>query len=100
MTQNDSASSAALPAALGAGSLAVALLLLLTPPAAGPVAAVFPPWWDGTRVLRAAGAAGPVVRFGALPFIIIVVPDHRDLLRQAGAWLVLDPRGLGGCTSV
>ena len=76
----------------------MALSLSMAPPAAGPVAAVFPPWWDSAQVLQAAAAAGPVVRFGALPFIVVVVPEHRHLLRPAGAWLVLDPRALGGCT--
>lgn len=88
---------AVLPAALCAGSLAMTLLLSMAPPPDGPVAAVFPPWWGGARSLLAAAPVGPVVRFGALPFIVVVMPERRDLLRRAGAWLVLDPRALGGC---
>jgi hypothetical protein len=40
------------------------------------------------------------VRFGATGFVVVVVPGAPDatrLLRRAGAWLLLDPRVLGGC---
>jgi hypothetical protein len=40
------------------------------------------------------------VRFGAAGFVVVVVPDTPDaarLLRHAGAWLLLNPRALGGC---
>ena len=98
MMRTDFLASAVLPAAVCAGSLAAALLLSMAPSPEGPVAAVFPPWWDGARSLAAAAPAGAVVRFGALPFIVVVAPERRDLLHRAGAWLILDPRALGGCT--
>jgi hypothetical protein len=74
-------------------------------PAAGPVAAVFPPWWTQARALAAAGEVGDVVRFGALPFIVVVVPAAGTTrpgagLRHAGAWLLLDPLALGGCAAI
>jgi hypothetical protein len=78
--------------------LGVALMSMFAPPVEGPVAAVFPPWWDGRRTFVAAGAAGPVVRFGALPFIIVVAAGDRARLRAVGAWLLLDPRAVGGCS--
>jgi hypothetical protein len=77
--------------------LGVALGAQAVPPAGGPVAAVFPPWWQATRVFAAAGTAGPVARFGALPVIVVVATPDRARLRAAGAWLLLDPRALGGC---
>jgi hypothetical protein len=77
--------------------LGVALAAQFAPPAEGPVAAVFPPWWNARSAFVAAGAAGPVVRFGALPFIVIVAATDRARLRAAGALLLLDPRALGGC---
>ncbi len=77
--------------------LGVALGAQARPPAVGPVAAVFPPWWHAARAFAAAGTAGPVARFGALPFIVIVAAPDRARLRAAGAWLLLDPRALGGC---
>jgi hypothetical protein len=87
-----------------AGLLLVALLPLCVvlasqsmPSVGGPVAAVFPPWWDGKAAFVAAGSAGRIVRLGALPFIVIVTAAERRRLRTAGAWLLLDPRVLGGC---
>lgn len=79
--------------------LGVAVGALFAPPADGPVAAVFPPWWGDTRAFAAASAAGPVVRFGAVPFIVVVAADDRARLRAAGAWLLLDPRALGACSA-
>jgi hypothetical protein len=77
--------------------LGVASASLFAPPADGPVAAVFPLWWDDSSAFAAAGTAGPVVRLGALPFIVIVAATDRSRLRAAGAWLLLDPRVLGAC---
>ena len=75
----------------------VAVASLFAAPADGPVAAVFPPWWSGADAVSAAWGAGPVVRFGAAPFIVIVAAVDRAVLRRQGAWLLLDPRALGGC---
>jgi len=77
--------------------LGVALAAQCAPPAKGPVAAVFPPWWDAGSSFAAAAAAGPVIRFGAAPFIVIVGASDRARLRAAGAWLLLDPRVAGAC---
>jgi hypothetical protein len=84
---------------LAGGGLAMALV---AGPATGPVAAVFPPWWDATRAVEAASEGGSVLRFGLTDFIVLVGPDEplgRDRLRLAGAWLLLNPRGLAGCGS-
>lgn len=87
--------------ALAAGSLLAAGASSLGPPPPGrPVAALYPPWWSASQSLLAAAAGGMPVRFGATRFVVVVVPDTPDaarLLRQAGAWLLLDPRALGGC---
>jgi hypothetical protein len=81
-------------------SLAAALSLALAPPAQGPVAALFPPWWNATQSLSAAAGAGAIIRFGALPSIIIVQPAGQGgaaALHHLGAWAVLDPQVFGGC---
>jgi hypothetical protein len=85
-------------AAAAIAPLGVACLCALAPPPAGPVAAVFPPWWSGARAFAAAAAAGPVARIGAFGFIVIAAPAERSRLRAAGAWLLLDPRAAGACS--
>ncbi len=70
--------------------------------ASGPVAAVFPPWWNATRSVDAAAEGGAVLRLGMAHFIVFVAPDEmrgRERLWRAGAWLLLNPRGLAGCRS-
>jgi hypothetical protein len=89
-----------LAGALGGLSLMAALALSLQPPASGPVALVFPPWWSMMRSVVSAATIGSVVRLGAVPFIVVVQPDRRGprgRLPSTAAWLVLDPRALGGC---
>lgn len=86
--------------AVAVGSLLAAGAVSLGPPPNGPIAAIYPPWWSATRSLLAAAAGGMPVRFGATGFVVVVVPGAPDatrLLRRAGAWLLLDPRVLGGC---
>jgi hypothetical protein len=83
----------ALAAALAVLPLGVATACLLAPPATGPVAAVFPPWWDDARSIA---TAGRVIRFGAFGFVVVSAAD-RPGLRAAGAWLLLDPRAIGAC---
>ena len=64
------------------------------------VAAVFPPWWDASRSLGAAGSAGSIAAVGGAPFIVILRGDPVDLAqraRSAGALLVLDPDLAGVC---
>ena len=77
--------------------LAVALAATLAPAPNGPVAAVFPPWWKAGQAIAQAWAAGPVIREGAAPFIIVVAAADRARLRSLGAWLLLDPGAVGGC---
>jgi hypothetical protein len=86
-------------AGLAAGGL---LISVLGGPAGGPVAAVFPPWWSAARAVEAAGNGGTVLRLGPADFVVFVAPDEArgpERLRQAGAWLLLNPRGVTGCSS-
>jgi hypothetical protein len=83
-------------------ALAVCGLLaaLIGGPVSGQVAAVFPPWWDRMRTVNAAAEGGSVLRLGPLNFVVLVAPDDlhgREQLWRAGAWLLLNPRGLSGC---
>ena len=74
---------------------------LMGGPASGPVAAVFPPWWGEMRTVDAAAEGGAVLRLGLLNFVVLVIPDNqhgRERLWRAGAWLLLNPRGLSGCS--
>ena len=90
------------PLSLAFASMLAAGSISLQPAASGPVAAVFPPWWDGTRALLAAAPAGAVVRFGALPCIVVVVPENtaqRAQLWRDGAWALVNPAAFGGCGS-
>jgi hypothetical protein len=88
-----------LPVLLCLGSLAGSLALTMQPPASGPIALIFPPWWSAGRSMLAAAGAGAIVRFGAVPFIVIIIPDPDAPATSTGAWLRLDPLHLGGCGS-
>ena len=88
--------------ALAVGSLLAAWASSFGPRPDGPIAALYPPWWSASQCLLAAAAGGMPVRFGAAGFVVVVLPDTPDaarLLRRAGAWLLLDPRALGGCVA-
>ncbi len=88
--------------ALAIGSLIAAGASSLGPRPGGPIAALYPPWWNAGQSLSAAAAGGMPVRFGATSFVVVVAPETPDaarLLRQGGAWLLLDPRALGGCVA-
>ena len=77
------------------------LAALTAGPDSGPVAAIFPPWWDGAHAIAAAATGGPVLAIGLRDFVILVAPDRpngRQRLRHAGAWLLIDPSSLAGCT--
>jgi len=96
-----------LPVALALGSLLAAAWLQLRPPASGlraqdPLALVFPPWWSGARSMLAAAPAGAIIRFGAWPNIIVILPTPGAAMvpSATGAWAVLDARRLGGCSPV
>ena len=96
-------------------SLVAATPLAFPPRPDRPVAAVFPPWWDARDVLAATVLARAVmVRAGAWPSLVVAAdtppPDDApspagvaapalgERLRAAGAWLVLDPQSLRGCS--
>ena len=71
-----------------------------TPRESGAIVAVFPPWWTASRAFAAASNAGAVVNSGTFPFVVIVRSQRPGLgtrLRAAGAFLLLDPLGIGGC---
>jgi hypothetical protein len=77
----------------------VAAVLMAAPsdPAFG-VAAVFPPWWSADDVRKAVDPIGAAASSGRTPNIVTVygygAGDLQLQLRQAGAWLILDPRVL------
>lgn len=92
-------------AALAAFALASFLLVArigLAPrdPAQG-VGVVFAPWTDADAAfIRAVEAGGRFVRFGALPFIVVVMPetpDYAERVHAAGALLLVDPQILAAC---
>lgn len=95
------------PAWLGAAALlvasfiAIAALSLQVRPGAAAVAVAFPPWWSAHQVfLAAASANAAIVRMTAVPAILVVRPDDRDgliRLREAGAWLAMDPQAIAAC---
>lgn len=68
------------------------------------VAVVFPPWWNAQRAFQAAASANAmIVRTTAIPAVLIVRPDNRaglDRLREAGAWLAVDPRAVAACLTL
>lgn len=69
-------------------------------PATG-VGVVFAPWVSETAAVNRATAAGArFVRFGGLPFIVVVVPEASDYVARIsseGAFLVVDPQALAAC---
>ena len=69
--------------------------------ARGTLAAVFPPGTDKTEVLAAvAEADGLVVREGGWGTVLVAHSDESGFarrLRQAGAWLMVDPLTAAGC---
>lgn len=68
------------------------------------IAVIFPPWWTAQQSLLAAASAGAsIVRTGKIPAIVVVEPGARDglkRLRDAGAWISLDPQALDACMTV
>lgn len=95
-----------LTAAAGFFAATVATISLLAaaattvPAHAATLAAVFPPWWSGSRTLEAASRVGDVLRLGAYAHVVIVRSTRPDLparLRLAGALVLLNPFGAGAC---
>jgi hypothetical protein len=80
---------------------AVAALSLQVRPGSEVVAVAFPPWWTSQQIFEAAASAdAAIVRTTAVAAILVVRPDaHEGLtrLRQAGAWLAIDPQAVAGC---
>jgi hypothetical protein len=68
------------------------------------VAVVFPPWWSTQQALLAAASADAAfVRTTAIPAILVVRPDGQTglaRLREAGAWLAIDPRAIAACLTL
>jgi hypothetical protein len=67
------------------------------------VAVAFPPWWGSQEAISAAASAdAAIVRTTAIPALLVVRPLEHDgmtRLRQAGAWLAMDPRAIDACFS-
>jgi hypothetical protein len=90
-------------ALLAASWFAIAALSLQIRPGAEVVAVAFPPWWSAREVfLASASADAAIVRMTAVPFLLVVRPDLHDglaRLREAGAWLAMDPQAIAACFS-
>jgi hypothetical protein len=86
---------------LVASWFAIAGLSLQIRPGAEIVAVIFPPWWNAQRAfLASASADAAIVRMTALPSLLVVRPDRHDglaRLREAGAWLAIDPQAIAAC---
>ena len=95
---------------MGAAGLTVLSFALLAATVAMPatdrdasrgVAVVFAPWTPREGALgRSVEAGARFVRFGAAPFVTIVVPESEGYAARAfaaGAWLVIDPLALSAC---
>lgn len=79
-----------------------ALMALSSAPQSGQAAVLFDPSLDRSAVMLQVAASGAdLVRFGGAPGVVVVdLPtDGPAALRRAGAWLVLDPVVLGGCSA-
>jgi hypothetical protein len=88
---------------LAASWIAIAALSLQARPGAEVVAVAFPPWWGAQQAVVAAASAGAaIVRMTAVPSLLVVRPDRQDgltRLREAGAWLAMDPQAVAACWS-
>lgn len=58
------------------------------------VTAVFPPWWSAAEVRNAVTPIGVAASEGRAANVVTVYggADLQARLRQAGVWLILDPR--------
>ena len=90
-------------ALLIASWIAIAALSLQARTGAEVVVVAFPPWWSSQHVLLAAASANAaIIRMTALPSFLVVRPDDNDGLKQlrnAGAWLTLDPQAIAACAT-
>jgi hypothetical protein len=84
--------------------VAVAAFSLHVRPGLEVVAVAFPPWWNAQQVFEAtASADAAIVRTTAITAILVVRPDAREgltRLREAGAWLTIDPQAIAGCFNI
>ena len=82
----------------------IAALSFQARPGAEVVAVVFPPWWSAQQALQAAAAANAAfVRTTAIPAVLVVRPDERaglTRLRDAGAWIAIDPQAVAACLTL
>ena len=107
MDRGESISTARWPVWLNATALllaswiAIAGLALQVRPGSEVVAVAFPPWWSTQQVvLAAASADATIIRTTAVSAILVVRPhDEHGLvrLRNAGAWLTIDPQAIAAC---
>ena len=98
------------PAWLNAAALlivswvAIAALAFQARPGTEIVAVAFPPWWSAQQVLLAAASAdAAIVRPTAVSAILVVRPNDQDglvRLRNAGAWLAIDPQAIAACFKI
>lgn len=81
--------------------IAIAALTFQVRPGTEIVAVAFPPWWTTQQIFAAAASADvAIVRTTALAALLVVRPHDREglsRLRQAGAWLTLDPQAVAAC---
>jgi hypothetical protein len=88
-------------ALLVASFVGVAALSLQVRPGREIVAVAFPPWWSAQQaMLAAASADAALVRTTALSSLLVVQLNEDDglaRLRDAGAWLVIDPQAVSAC---
>jgi hypothetical protein len=81
--------------------IVIAALSLRLPDGAEAAAILFPPWWTAQQNIAAiASSNNAIIRTTAVPSIMVVQftgPDGLARLREAGAWLAIDPQALGGC---
>ena len=82
----------------------IAALSFQVRPDAEVVAVVFPPWWSAQQALQAAASANATfVRTTAIPAVLVVRPDERaglSRLRDAGAWMAIDPQAVAACLTL
>jgi hypothetical protein len=87
---------------LSVASTVAMLAIVLTPdPSTSSFAVITPPWFDSARTMGLIeSAGGSIVDMGGMPNIIVAHsndPGFVKSLYRAGAWLVVNPLGAGGC---
>jgi hypothetical protein len=64
------------------------------------LAAVYPPWWNASRIMGAAGSAGDIAAAGGWRNVMILrsqTPGLAARLRRSGALWTMDARLAGVC---